>query len=297
MTAPSWMSGPPKKILLATDLSSRCDRALDRAAALAEQWDSALVVLHVLERSDAGTLEAGQLPSWRRPPDPVSLARKQLHADIGVVAGKATVLIDEGNPVEAILRSAEAERCDLIIIGIARDKLLARLILARTADRLLRCAPIPLLIVKNRPRRPYRHIVVAADCSDSSRHALEVASRLFPAERLTVFHAYDAPTPALMTDSESYSRQHREVAVRGFEDFLAKVDKPANWETPHVLIEDGSPTFLLRDYVRERDVELVVLGTHARSAILEVLVGSVANAIMNEVPCDVLAIQEPSRAQ
>jgi len=58
MTAPSWMGGPPKKILLATDLSSRCDRALDRAAALAARWQSALVVLHVLEKFDPSTLEA-----------------------------------------------------------------------------------------------------------------------------------------------------------------------------------------------------------------------------------------------
>jgi len=39
----------PHKILLATDLSARCDRALDRAGILADRWDAELVALHVIE--------------------------------------------------------------------------------------------------------------------------------------------------------------------------------------------------------------------------------------------------------
>ena len=49
VNAPSRMSGPARKILLATDLSARCDRALYRAAMLAKQWQSSLIVLHVVE--------------------------------------------------------------------------------------------------------------------------------------------------------------------------------------------------------------------------------------------------------
>jgi nucleotide-binding universal stress UspA family protein len=49
MNKPSWTQGPPKTILLATDLSSRCDRAMDRAAQLASLWGARLVVLNVLE--------------------------------------------------------------------------------------------------------------------------------------------------------------------------------------------------------------------------------------------------------
>ena len=96
-----------------------------------------------------------------------------------------------------------------------------------------------------------------------------------------------------MTDPTSYRREYRKVAARECKAFLAKVDRPATWQTPHVLIEDGLPTFLLRDYVREKGVDLVVLGTHGRSAILEVFIGSVAKAIMDEAPCDALVIREP----
>lgn len=298
MTLPSWLNGPPKGLLLATDLSPRSDRALDRATTLSAQWESALVVLYVLEKFELGTLEAAQLPSWRRPPDPVSLARKQLLAEIGAVSDRATVLVGEGDPAETILRTAESEQCDLIVIGMARDELLGRLSLGRTVDRLLRRARVPLLVVKDRPRRPYRHIVVAIDFSDSSRHALEAAARFFPAQKLTVFHAYDTSRSSsrFVGNRAAYRRECGTIAAREFETFLETVDKPPTWQPPHVLIEDGPPTFLLREYVREKDVDLVVLGTHGRSAILEIFIGSTAKAIMDEVPRDALLVREPRAA-
>ncbi|MBX6321094.1 MAG: universal stress protein [Rhodospirillaceae bacterium] len=296
MGAPSWMGGPPKKILLATDLSPRGDRALDRAVALAVQWQADLVVLHVLEEFQPDSLGAAQLPSWRRPPDPVGLARKQLLADTGAVPGKVTVLVGEGDVVDSIMRTAGSEQCGLIVLGTARNELLGRVLLGRTVDRLLRRSAVPLLVVKDRPRGPYRHIAVAVDFSDSSRHALEAAARFFPDQRLTIFHAYDPPMSSFLQAPVPYSQEYRKVAARECEAFLEKVDKPASWRMPQILIEDGPPTVLLRDYVREKGVDLVVLGTHGRSAVLEIFIGSMAKAIMYETPCDALVIREPRAA-
>ncbi len=100
----------------------------------------------------------------------------------------------------------------------------------------------------------------------------------------------------IMTDSASYRREYRKVAAQDCESFLEKVDKPSTWQTPRVLIEDGQPSLLLRDYIREKEVDLVVLGTQGRSAILEVFIGSVAKAIMDEVSCDALVIRTPGAA-
>lgn len=44
-----WPRMPPHRILLASDLSSRGDRALDRAAQLAQQWGAELLILHAIE--------------------------------------------------------------------------------------------------------------------------------------------------------------------------------------------------------------------------------------------------------
>lgn len=57
----AWDNGAPKRILLATDLSARCDEALDRAVQLAAQCGATMHVLHVIEKH-----AKFHLPSWRR---------------------------------------------------------------------------------------------------------------------------------------------------------------------------------------------------------------------------------------
>lgn len=295
MNAPIRMSGPARNILLATDLSARCDRALYRAAMLAEQWQSSLMVLHVVEDRDLSIPDAAGLPSWRRPADPLDIVRKQLLADVEALPARPTVRIAEGNPVEAILRSADAEKSDLIAIGVGRDGSLGHFMLDRTADRLLRRSRVPLLVVKDRPRRPYKNIVFATDLSDLSRYALETTARLFSGQRLTIFHAYRPPSE-LITESAVH-RQYRMEVEQEVLAFLTGVEKSASgWQQPHVLIEDGAPNFLLRDYVRDKEVDLLVLGTHGRSPFFEIILGSTAKVIMDDVPCDVLVIREPRTA-
>lgn len=292
VNTPSRMSG--KKILLATDLSARCDRALYRAAMLADQWQSSLIVLHVVEDRDLSIPDTAGLPSWRRPPDPLDTARKHLLIDVDTLPARPAMRIAEGNPAEVILRSSDAEGCDLIAIGVGRDESLRHFMLDKTADRLIRRSRVPLLVVKERPRKPYANIVFATDLSVSSRYALETAARLFSGQRLTVFHAYRPPS-GLMTGS-SLHQYHMEVEqeVRAF---LAGVNKSApGWRQPQMLIEDGSPSCLLRDYVRDREVDLVVLGTHGRSPFFEMFLESTAKVIMDNVACDTLVIREPRAA-
>ncbi|HRP76167.1 MAG TPA: universal stress protein [Rhodocyclaceae bacterium] len=290
------MSGTPRRILLATDLSPRCDRALDRAVMLATQWGSELVVLHALERFDDDSLKGTSLPSWRRPPDPVSLARKQLLADVGTAVSKLTVLIDQGDPADAILRAVDNEQCELIIIGAARNELLGRFILGGTVDRLLHSSRVPLLVVKTRPRAPYGQIVVATDFSGSSLGALKAAVRLFPDRKLMAFHAYDHSEHGNTENSPSHHHERRAAARNDYETFIAKVAKPPAWQEPHVLIEDGPPVSLLHDLVHSKDVDLIVLGSRGRNMLVQAFLGSVAKAILNEVPCDALLVRQAQAA-
>src|SRR3546814_17940269 len=81
MTAKS----PPTRILVATDLSCRCDRALDRAVALAQQWAAELVAVAVMETSAADMLEA-RPRQWRRQADPAERLRWRLARDVGSAA-------------------------------------------------------------------------------------------------------------------------------------------------------------------------------------------------------------------
>lgn len=297
MNEPQWMDRAPRTILLATDLSPRCDRALDRAVVLAQQWQAKLIILHVLEDARYGDSEE-VVPSWRRPPDPFAIAQRRVLDDIGPAAEIATLVIEEGDPAEAIQRTVEERNCDLIITGVARDEMFGRFILGSTVDRLLRSATVPVLIVKNRARQPYRDIVVATDFSKASQYSLEMAARYFPGQTLTIFHAFQPPMSGFANDPESYRHQHRaalEQECQAFINSTPSAETIRKYARP--IIEFGAPDRLLRDYSRDMRVDLVVLGTEGRSALFEVFVGSVAKQIMAELPCDALVLREQEAAE
>ncbi len=293
MNAPSWTSGPPRKILVATDLSARSDRALDRAVSLAQQWQAQLLVLHVLEEPPAWKRDLPQLPSWKRPADPLSVARRNVLEELREISDKATILIEKGDPAETITAVADEQGCDLIVIGVARHEPFGQFSLGRTVDRLVRRSRVPLLVVKNRVRHPYHDIVVATDFSEPSRHALDAAARFFPDKPLTAFHAYDPPMSGLVSDPPSYRDDYRKMTEQECEEFLQAWEKSSGGRRPNVLLEYGQPNHLLHDYVSENRVDLVAVGTHGRSLLFDVFIGSIAKQILHDVPCDILVIREP----
>ena len=192
MNEPAPPAGAPRKILLATDLSARGDRALERAISIARRCDAALIILHVFEELDSSTLTYGTrtLPSWHRPPDAATLMkhriRQGLRSDLGDAVEKAVILVEAGNPAEVIERVASSEQADIVVTGIAREGMFASrpVVLGKTVEQLLRRLPVPILIVRNRARDAYQHIVVTTDFSESSAHALQMAVRFFPAQPL-----------------------------------------------------------------------------------------------------------------
>jgi nucleotide-binding universal stress UspA family protein len=158
MTQPTWPHGPPRKVLLATDLSARCDRALDRAVALARGWRARLIAVRALEQPEGfyTTELERRLPSWRRPLDAAAVVEEQLRRDMLPAARNVTVVVEKGEPAEVIRRAVDSHGCELIVTGIARDETLGRFGLGTTVDRLLRRLRVPVLIVKQRARSPYK---------------------------------------------------------------------------------------------------------------------------------------------
>lgn len=74
----------PTAVVRDTDLSSRCARAMDRAAQLARSWNARLVVVHALKSSPkfAAARRLHDLPTWRRPANRAQLVAQELRDDL-----------------------------------------------------------------------------------------------------------------------------------------------------------------------------------------------------------------------
>ena len=304
MTDANPNPGAPRKILLATDMSARGDRALERAVAIATGQGAQLIIVHVVEEFDESSLTYGRpaAPSWRRPPDAVDLIRRRisqgLRADLGQTLENATVYIEEGNTADVIEQLATSENVDVVVTGVAKERLFSSrpVILGKTVEQLLRRLPIPVLIVRDRVRGEYQNIVVTTDFSKPSANALQVALSFFPHQTLHLLHASEAPYATLVPDASRHAESYTEVRAGELETFLDSIFVPdADRKRLVPVIEPGPPQQLVREYVQVSGADLVVLGTHGRGAMLEAIMGSVAKSILATLPCDALVVRGPPR--
>lgn len=291
MPEKTWGQVPPKKILLATDLSARGDRALDRATQLARQWGAELVAVHALESESLDTPEHRGLPSWRRPPDAAALVERQIREDIRGELPNLKVIVEEGPAPRVVLEAVQRERPDLVVLGLGRSRGLGGGGVGRTVDELFRRSPTSVLVVKRRPNGPYSHLLVGTDYTDESRRGLEVAARLFPTAVLALMHAYEMPYRAVILDTQ-LGRDYGEMERATAREFLARADLAEETRERIVtLIEDGPPEVRMSNYVMEQGADLTVIGAFERSRLFHVMIVGRGPRIVEAVPSDVLVVR------
>lgn len=286
-------SARPGKILLATDLSASCDRALDRAVQLAGQWQVPLLVVHAQARESAGPWPYADDPLPPAAADAAALIRQQIQRDLRGAVAELDIHVEEGEPAAVILELAAREHCDLIVLGAARDTL-ANSLPGSTVESLVRKAPSSVLIVKQRPRGPYRQVLVGTDFTAESRHGLDTAAALFPQAEFTLLHALDIPYKSLWLDP-----QHRDDFTRmeraTIETFAADARLPEDLrQRMHLLVEHGHAELILRRHALVHDVDLCVIGAFRRGLAFHLLIGGTARRIVQTVSSDILVVRAPT---
>ncbi|UOD50226.1 universal stress protein [Orrella daihaiensis] len=278
-------------ILLITDLSARCDRAMDRAAALAKSHGVRLIALHVVETPWLTKLAD---PTWRNMlQDSTEFAKQRLTDDPALADVDLTVLVEPGNPLEVIEQVAKTNHCSLIVSGTARDETLGRIVLGNTVERLARRTPTPFLVVRSRPFTAYQNIVVATDFSDGASQALAYARTVCPSTPMTLYHAFDQIAGIYELDSPTVAEETEALRARTKQFGQSTLGLEAN-KFP-IVIEHGAADHCLPEYVKAHRVELVVMGTHGATGVSRTAMGSIAEKLLSRVQCDVLLVPHANR--
>lgn len=277
-----------KMVLCATDLSQRSAPAVERAAWLVDRWDGALTLLHVADSEQlAAVIE-----------DEVRDTAAALQAQLGRLGGQVTksALVQTGDPFEAILTAAAEYRASVIVLGAHRRRRFLDIFRGTTAERVIRAGTVPVLTARQAPARPWRHVMVAVDLSDASRHALQGARDLglLDAERVTVVHAFVPIARMLMSyQGAPVGDIRREVAAeradlrRRLRRFVETCDPVLRAEP---LVVEGEAAGALQKAVAERGADLLVVGTRGGGGVRRLILGSTAEAILARASVDVLAV-------
>lgn len=263
-----------KHILIAHDLRGTADLALRRAAQLAQQQGARLSVLHVLDPAQSEQAH--------------DQARQVLDNSISQFAPPdSTLQLRSGKPSEVVLQHLQESDYDLLVLGghLERHEFFS----GTSLDRIARSCPVPLLLVAHPSPGPYRQAVAAIDFSLCACSALAGAYGLLPeSAELHAVHVFE-PAKGSREQIDNQLQIQQALIDQLVADELQKL--PPSGPTISHAVHQGGILRCLQEQLKARGSDLLVLGSHGRSALSQALLGSLAQHFLHKAPCDVFVVR------
>lgn len=144
--------------------------------------------------------------------------------------------------------------------------------------------------------RLFRRILVATDFSPASTPAFEQSIKIAKASgaQLLITHAYEM-TKMVETgyvSAQNYEQWNEQFRA-GIQSKLEPLVERARQEgiDAAALVLVGLPDVAILEAAKERDADLIVMGTHGRRGLSRLFLGSVASRVIPSAPCPVLAVR------
>ena len=304
-----------ERILCAVDLSECSHVALSQALLFARTLEAQLDVLHAYYvpeniRPDLQVWQAGasraiwQIAEQR--------ARSELDGFLARHGANIRQRVDlhllHKDPTSAIVDFAAEHGSTLIVMGTHGRSGPSRWVIGSVAERVVRMAPCPVLTVPESARHArvvnLGRILVAVDFSDCSRRALERAAELASAfaARLYVVHAWQVPvfvspdamvgeSPRQLQTLARLAEQEAQSNLSSFVDEARKDGVPVD----ATRLLTGEPANAIVLEAGQANYDMVVLGTHGRTGVKHLVLGSVAEKVVRRASRPVMTVREAKR--
>ncbi|MBW8445301.1 MAG: universal stress protein [Arenimonas sp.] len=280
-----------KHIMVATDFSERSDRALRRATLLARQTGASITLVTAVDEDKPRRL----VDEEKREAEALLREMSATVRNVDGVPCEARVVLAE--PSQAIVQTASESRPDLLVIGPHRRQLFRDIFVGTTAERTIRNAPCPVLMVNATPAGQYRHVLLTTDLSDGSRDAMTSYVKLHLADNLphSMLYVFDAPMLRLTMTSDMTGREkmlYIEDEWRKASTALSAFIASIRLEQIDSLLryEETTANHEILAAAAEVPADLVVLATHGRRGFERLLLGSVTEKVLSDSDVDVLAV-------
>ena len=299
-----------RRIICPVDFSEVSRHAFDRALAVARSYGSAITVLHVLPTPS----HVPAVPYGPEGPGPfgfevpdrlhvLSELSRFLHIEQPGDVSIRQEVIEAGSVHKEILVQASRTSADLIVMGTHGRSGVDHLFLGSVAEKTLRTSPIPVLTVPPRAADvpgaglPFRSILCAVDFSKDSAQALSYAASLaqHTGVRLTLVHivelmggGYD-PVSGAAFDIEGLRKAAVARAHEQLQECAASVT--GGLGPVFTVLGEGKP---YKEILREaglREIDLIVVGVHGRSALDRLVFGSTTEHLVRRAICPILTVR------
>jgi nucleotide-binding universal stress UspA family protein len=284
-------------ILVATDFSAPSEAALAYGRRLAESTGARLHVLHVVDNLFMRAVLGD-------PRDYETAALRQMQDRMPAQAGgpAAIMAVERSDePADEIISYARVHGIELIVMGTHGRGRMAHLLLGSVAEKIARTAPCPVLTLREMAPSSGANglrILVPTDFSPCSDAALDYAKRMAARLRGSIRllhileHSAVAPSPGseMFMPEPPQMRQERVATAQSQLSRRVLADSPSRVEvTTDVLF--GPTGAMITAYAGDNGFDVIIMGTHGRTGLAHLLMGSVAESVIRTAPCPVLTVK------
>jgi len=304
-----------RKMLVPLDGSQLAEVVFPYAKELAGRLDLEIILLHVYSPAEreSGAMHRAYID---RVTDIIRRQSEEVEGRMGVQPEKKAVQVQgevaEGYPAEEILRYADKNDVDLILIATHGHSGVRRWAMGSVADKVLRASKVPVWLARAGiheeivyDKWPKRTVLVPLDGSELAESVLPHAEALAKqrgAELVEVVLVRVCEPPVIPADYPEASmplswEEHVEQVVakcrHACEQYLAEVEKglkDAGLEVrSEVLV--GKPGNEIVDYVNRNPFNLIVMSTHGRSGLGRWAYGSIADKVLHGVSSPIFLVR------
>jgi len=277
-----------RKVLVPVDGSESSLHALRQAfqfSSVEKSWITVVCVAPEYE-GDLDTLVAGDniIAQMHRPCEQALAKAKEIAAGEGY---SIKAILEEGEPSTRIIDIADAHNRELIIMGRRGLSHLERAFVGSVTQRVIGQGHSDVVVVPKESPLAWKKILVATDGSAYSHAAVERAIRfaLSYGGEIEVVSVVDVPSE-LYGDAPGLVESLIDKA-KGYAAAAAKTVAEAGISVnPHVL--EGLPYEVIPELARKLGAQVIVVGSHGRTGMRRLLMGSVAEKIIGFASCPVL---------
>ena len=282
--------GKYKKILVAVDGSESGNNALREAFKLANDEKCWITVTSVVPpyEGDIDLTGVKDVRKAMRKPCEDALAEARKIADTERALIKT--VCEEGETYERIVDLADAENCDVIVVGRRGRRHFERALVGSVTARVIGHTQRDVLVVPNNTALGWKKILVATDGSKYSAVAVDkaIAFAKSYSGALVVVSIVDVPT-------EFYAEAPKAVEdmIQKAKEYTAAVKKRAEAAgvKAETFIGEAEAYQAIVKLAAEQGVNMIVVGSHGRTGLRRLLMGSVTEKVIGHAPCPVLIVK------
>jgi nucleotide-binding universal stress UspA family protein len=291
------------RVLIATDFSSHADDAVRIVRELPLPAGSAIRLVHAIEPfADVATLNPAAISAFTEAAAAkVKSELEEIAARLRAPGRTVDVAHRLGRAADAIVEEADGYRADLIVIGSRGRRAIKSALLGSVSAEVVDRAPCPVLVARG---PALKSAILAEDGSDTAAAGARLLATL-PALsdlEIRVVSVVDAPFPSTLGGSDAAMGTYS--AIEAYYDALPALreacttiarDRAAALTAAGLAatseIREGDAAAQLIAAATEAHADCIVIGSHGRTGVARMFLGSVARGVLFNAPCSVLIVR------